>query len=133
MDRVVREFLTPAEGVVEMVAAPPSLQSSGAAGKVRETPAMLLPRMVSGRPPVLDLVEAHLLAGSERMKEADGSLGDYVDGCENHFLLANGYSALAAVVCGGDPNRFAPGPIMLFENTRRSRVIMESENRSLPG
>ncbi len=88
IDRVVREFLTPTEGVVEVVN-----------GKIRENPALLLPRMTPGHPPILDLVDAHLVTGSEREKETDGSLGDYVDGCENHFLLADCYSKLAEIIC----------------------------------
>src|SRR6185369_9091278 len=58
IDRVVREFLTPAEGVVEIVN-----------GKVRETPALLLPRQTPGCPPILAIVDAHLITGSEREKE----------------------------------------------------------------
>ena len=121
IDRVVREFLTPAEGVIEV-----------AHCKVRETPAMLLPRMTPGHPPILDTVEAHLITGSERAKEADGTLGDYVDACENHFLLANAYSALAASICGREQIQYAP-PIVLFENTRRSRIIMDCMDRSILG
>jgi len=91
IDRAVREFLTPLEGVVEVVK-----------GKVRETPGMLLPRVTPGHPPIIDTVDAHLITGSEREKEEDGTLGDYVDGCENHFMLADGYSALAQVICAGN-------------------------------
>jgi len=82
IDRAVREFLTPAESIVDV-----------ADGKVRELPAMLLPRKNSGK--ILEEVESHLITGSERGKEKDGNLGDYVDQCANHFLLADGYSALA--------------------------------------
>lgn len=96
IDRVVREFMTPSEGVMDVVVAP-----TGKAA-VREQPMMLLPRMTPGHPPILDTVEAHLVTGSEREKETDGSLGDYVDDCENHFLLADGYSKLAEVICGGN-------------------------------
>ncbi|HSY17931.1 MAG TPA: phage terminase large subunit family protein [Candidatus Acidoferrales bacterium] len=117
IDRVVREFLTPAEGVVEVVN-----------GAVRETPALLLPPRVAGQPPILDLVDAHHITGSERAKAADGSLGDYVDGCENHLLLANGYAKLAEVVCGSRVEH-GPGPIRVFENTRRSRIILAKQNR----
>lgn len=91
IDRVVREFLTPLEGVVDVVN-----------GKVRETPAMLLPRNNPGHPPILDIVDAHLITGSEREKEEDGTLGDYVDACENHFMLADGYSKLAQIICQGN-------------------------------
>ena len=103
IDRVVREFLTPAEGVVDVVG-----------GKVRETPAMLMPRMTPGHPPILDAVEAHFITGSEREKEEDGTLGDYVDGCENHFMLANGYSKVAEIICAGSrPGKFAYAKIKL--------------------
>ena len=135
IDRVVREFLTPQEGVIEVVQAgpPPKGGTPNGPNKVRETPGMLLPRMTPGHAPILDTVERHLITGSEREKEADGSPGDYVDGCENHLLLADGYSALAAVVCGGDQNRAAPPPIFLFEHTRRSQVILGREDRSIQG
>jgi hypothetical protein len=103
IDRVVREFLTPSEGVVEVMD-----------GKVRETPAMLLPRLTPGHPPILNLVDAHLITGSEREKETSGTLGDYVDGCENHLLLADGYSKLAEIVCTGSPaGKFSYAPINL--------------------
>lgn len=86
IDRVVREFLTPTENVVEIVN-----------GEVRSNPAMLLPRK-NPATPVVDQVSAHIVSGSEREKEEDGSLGDYVDQCENHFLLADAYSALAELI-----------------------------------
>jgi len=102
IDRVVREFLTPAEGVVEIVN-----------GAVRETPALLLPLRVPGQPPILKLVDAHHVTGSERAKSADGSLGDYVDGCENHLLLANGYAKLAEIVGGSSMGRDASSSLKI--------------------
>lgn len=81
IDAAVREFLTPLEGVSDVTD-----------GRVRTEPAMLLPR--AGLP-IQAAVEEHLLVGSEREKGADGSSGDYADGCANHLLLADGYSALA--------------------------------------
>lgn len=118
IDRVVREFLTPAEGVIDVVS-----------GKVRENPAMLLPRMTPGHPPILDIVDSHLITGSEREKEPDGSLGDYVDACENHFMLANAYSKLAEVICGS-PNRIVAGKF-IPPTGRRSSVIQERRKRSI--
>ncbi|HEV2693430.1 MAG TPA: hypothetical protein VG347_11090, partial [Verrucomicrobiae bacterium] len=118
IDRVVREFLTPAEGVVEIVN-----------GAVRQTPALLLPSSAPGIAPILEQVDAHHITGSERAKSADGTLGDYVDACENHLLLANGYSKLAEIVCGHQPD-LSPPRIMLFENTRRSQIIMARRNRA---
>jgi len=61
-------------------------------------PGLLLPTKDSD--PMVSIVEAHLVTGSEREKEKDGSLGDYVDGCANHLLLADGYSILAEMECG---------------------------------
>lgn len=90
IDAAVREFLTPIEGVSDVVD-----------GKIRTGPAMLLPR--AGMP-IQAQVEEHLLVGSEREKGADGSAGDYVDGCANHLLLADGYSALAERA-GGPPGQ----------------------------
>jgi hypothetical protein len=51
IDRAVREFLTPAENVMEIIG-----------GQVRELPAMLLP--TGGK--VVDVVTAHIFSGSER-------------------------------------------------------------------
>ncbi len=86
IDRVVREFLTPKENVVEIVN-----------GEARETPAMLLP-IKNPEHPHLELLDAHLIVGSEREKEDDGSLGDYVDAVDNHLLLADSYSAIAEII-----------------------------------
>jgi hypothetical protein len=120
IDRVVREFLTPAEGVVEVLG-----------GKVRETPAMLLPRQNPGCPPILSTVDAHLITGSEREKAADGTMGEYVDACENHLLLADGYSKLAQLVCMAGQS-FTAGKISV-PSGRRQEVINNRRNRAIPG
>jgi len=91
IDNAVREFLTPAENVIEVVN-----------GAVRNTPACLLPTRKPGSPAILETLESHLLAGSQREKDAaTGEVGDYLDGIENHFLLARGYGRLAQSLCGG--------------------------------
>ncbi|HEY1663760.1 MAG TPA: phage terminase large subunit family protein [Verrucomicrobiae bacterium] len=110
IDRVVREFLTPTEGVVEVLSEGRALRdpNQDSSPAIRQIPMMLLPRMTPEHSPILDTVEAHLITGSEREKAADGSQGDYVDACENHFLLADGYSKLAEIICTGSrPVRFA--------------------------
>lgn len=89
IDRAVREFLTPAEGVVEVLR-----------GGIRAEAALRLPRVRPGSPPILELLADHLVVGSERVTGPNGP-EDYVDKCENHFLLADGYSALAESVCAG--------------------------------
>lgn len=92
IDRVVKEFLTPAENVMEVVEA-------NGKRMVRQDPAMRLPARKPGAPGVLETLDAHLLTGSQRAKEEKtGELGDYVDKCENHYLLADAYSGLAETV-----------------------------------
>lgn len=95
IDRVVREFLTPTENVVEVV------KDETGKARIRTEPAMRLPSRTPGAPGILETVEAHFLAGSQRVKdEKTGELGDYVDGIDNHFLFANGYSGLAETIGG---------------------------------
>jgi hypothetical protein len=108
IDRAVREFLTPAENVIEVVN-----------GAVRAHPACLLPRMIPGAPGILETLDAHLLAGSQREKDPKtGEVGDYLDAIENHLLLARGYGALAKQLAG--PASQA-GPVwarpLIFGNT----------------
>ena len=93
IDRVVKEFLTPSENVIEVVAI-------GGKRSVRQNPIMRLPLRAPGAPGILESLDEHLLTGSQRAKEEKtGELGDYVDKCDNHFLLADAYSGLAEV-CG---------------------------------
>lgn len=97
IDRAVREFLTPEQNVMEVV-------EIDGKKEVRQEPSMRLPRRVPGSPGVLETLDAHLLTGSQRAKEEKtGELGDYVDACDNHFLLADAYSALAEVVVIAKP------------------------------
>lgn len=97
IDAAVREFLTPRENVIEVVN-----------GNVRDEPACLLPRREPGQAAILETLEAHLLAGSQRVKDAAGEPGDYADGIENHLLLARAYGRLAQTVAGA--SRAAPPP-----------------------
>lgn len=119
IDRVVREFLTPKESVMEIVA-----------GKMREDPAMLLPRRLPGSPPILETLDDHIVTGSEREILPDGTAGDYVDQCANHLLLSNGYSALAELVVAGAALHRGSPPI-LFPNNRRTSVLQERRDRTV--
>ena len=101
IDAAVREFLTPAENVSEVIV-PRNGQPF-----IRTEPALRLPRKGPGAPLILTTLDAHLLVGSEREAAPDGALGDYVDKCENHLLLANAYSRLAETV-GGPASRSGP-------------------------
>ena len=83
IDRVIVEFLTPAENVFRQFN-----------NEVWQEPVMLLPRRVDGSPAILETLDHHLITGSAR-DEKDGEKGDYVDKCDNHLLLGNAYSGLA--------------------------------------
>jgi hypothetical protein len=115
VDRVVREFLTPTENVIEVVN-----------GKVREEPSMLLPRRMPGSPAILETLDEHLLAGSQReLDDKTGELGDYKDGIPNHLLFANAYSGLAEIVGEfglGKRQPFAFERITTDGEPRRERV-----------
>ena len=103
IDRVVREFLTPTENVVEVVTGP-----DGKKG-IRTEPAIRLPLAVPGAPAILETLASHFLAGSQRVKDdRTGEVGEYIDGIDNHFLLADGYSALAEQI-GGDTTAVGAG------------------------
>lgn len=113
IDRVVRELLTPDEGVNEVVS-----------GQIRVLPSVLLP---GGELPIVKTLERHLIAGSEREREEDGSLGDYKDGIENHLTLANGYSALAEI-CGEGGRMAAPFmPYPVLRQTEASDLRRDKE------
>ena len=126
IDRVVREFLTPSENVTEIVFAP------GQQPYARLAPAMRLPAKGPGAPIIYETLDEHLLAGSERVELRDGSLGDYVDACENHLLLADAYSGLAELEAGARHLQ-NPEPIQVFENTRRSQIISYRSARQVDG
>lgn len=117
IDRAVRELLTPAENVSETFRLPDGSH------RVRTGPALLLPRKPAGAPKVLDQFDDHLLVGSEKDEDAGG---DYVDKCENHFLLADGYSALAETV--GGTAKAAP---LHVARVSRAEAAARDEGRSL--
>ncbi|MGB0993963.1 MAG: hypothetical protein ACPG32_16025, partial [Akkermansiaceae bacterium] len=110
IDRVVNEFLTPAENVVKVVD-----------GELLDEPVMRLPQRVPGSPAIVETLESHLITGSQR-EDNDGEAGEYVDKCENHLLLADGYSALAEMIAVGEsavPFGYQPLPDVNPRNFRR--------------
>lgn len=84
IQRVVNELLTPAENVNRVVD-----------GKVLTEPVLRLPLAGPGHPPACEELGRHFLVGSERDEK-----GEYVDKCENHFLLSAAYGALAGEAGG---------------------------------
>jgi hypothetical protein len=61
-------------------------------------PRFLLPQATEESRAVLNLYERHLLAGARQERSADGRSLRYLDRCENHFLLATAYAALAELL-----------------------------------
>ncbi len=104
IDRVVNELLTPAENVIRVVD-----------GKLLDEPVMRLPQKQAGSPPVIETLDAHLITGSKREKGTDDEAKDYVDKCENHFVLGDAYSALSEMIGG---HAVAAGPV----NFKTSKV-----------
>ncbi len=86
INRSVQEFLGPKEQVTRITDDK----------QLIEEPVMRMPRREAGSPAIVETLEAHLVTGSEK-----GEDGNFVDECENHLLLANGYSALAELMSAG--------------------------------
>jgi hypothetical protein len=92
IQRVVQELL-PSDG-----AHPRLLERAD--GTAEQIPAQrfLLPTATDETRGVLDLYERHLLSGARQERSADGRSLRYLDKCENHFLLATAYAALAELL-----------------------------------
>ena len=103
INRAVNEFLTPAEQVNRV----------NADGEVVENPVMRLPQKASGSPAIVETLDAHLITGSDKDDK-----GDFVDGCENHLLLADGYSALAELIGAAKREAAATGGYEAVESMR---------------
>ncbi|MEI9999396.1 MAG: hypothetical protein WDO13_09610 [Verrucomicrobiota bacterium] len=90
IERVVQELLPPGAGDPRLVE-----NSDGTAAQA-PTQRFFLPAKTDAPRDVLDVYERHLLAGARQ--ERDGKARRYVDQCENHFLLATAYAALAELI-----------------------------------
>jgi hypothetical protein len=117
----VNDFLTPADGVLEMV---------GAEKQMRGLPRARLPHTYIGAGISQALLDGHLL---NLRKERDAKTGeeDWIEGVENHMGLAKVYARLAVTQAG--IKKPTASPIYVFENSRSSRVLTERQNRSIAG
>jgi len=91
--QVVMQELLPPDG-----AHPRLLERADGAAEQLSTQRFLLPTPTESTRGVLDLYERHLLAGARQERSADGRTLRYLDKCENHFLLATAYAALAELL-----------------------------------
>jgi hypothetical protein len=122
----VNDFLTPGEGVIELVAD----QQVSPTKTIRTAARARLPKTYIGPGAIQAVLDGHLL---NLRKERDPKTGeeDWIDGVENHLGLAKVYARLAATqsaIPGG-----SAGPIYTFENTRTSRVNAERHKREVLG
>ena len=102
IQRVVNEFLTAEEGVVELID-----------GKLRTEPMMRTPDRKAGSPVILQAFENHMIVGSQKVKDNQG-VEHFIDKVENHLLLSNAYSGLAErVVVGCKATGFAYDSVSL--------------------
>ena len=109
IERVINELLTERENVIDVVD-----------GQPRQAPALLLPK--DGNPTV-ETLGNHLMAGSLREENPDGSTGDFVKKAENHFLLSAAYGRLAELcIAGSKPRPFAYERVSRNELPSRARA-----------
>jgi len=92
IQRVVQELLPPSG------ANPRLLERADGTTEQIPTQRFLLPTPTDETRETLDLYERHLLAGARQERSADGRTLRYLDKCENHFLLATAYAALAELL-----------------------------------
>lgn len=96
IDRTIKELLTPSENVTRVVD-----------GEILMDPVLRMPRQVTGSPVSVETLASHYITGSKRAEDAEGNPADYVDKCENHFLLGGAYAALAEETGGINSSRRA--------------------------
>ena len=92
IERVVQELLPPGVGDARLIELPDGTAAAA------PTQRYFLPTATDETRGVLDLYERHLLAGARQERSADGKSLRYLDKCENHFLLATAYAALAELI-----------------------------------
>jgi hypothetical protein len=92
IQRVVAELLSPGE------TSPSLLERPDGTAQLLTQPRFQLPTPTPETRALLDLYDRHLLAGARQERSNDGRTLRYLDHCENHFLLATAYAALAELL-----------------------------------
>jgi hypothetical protein len=103
IERVITELRAPGAGQ------PRLLERADGTAEALAGPRFLLPTPTEESRAVLELYERHLLAGARQERTADGKTLRYLDRCENHFLLATAYAALAELL---GPMRAEAQPVL---------------------
>lgn len=112
IQRVVDEFLTYDDGLVAVVD-----------GKVRTEPVMHMPGNGPGCNAAVNIMQQHFISGSRKVAGKDGKTLSFIDGVDNHYLLANAYGALAEQVrCAPGRNTWIFKPRM-FKTRQRPQEV----------
>ncbi len=112
------------------IARPRLAENADAISTPISSPRFLLPEPTEESREVLALYERHLLAGSRQERTADGKSLRFLDKCENHFLLATAYAALAELLAPAAPGEELVVPAFRPLPSPRARARQE---RSLAG
>lgn len=84
--------------VDELLTADEGLHVLDASGKLRTQPLWHLPPDVPGQQPIVATLHQHILSGSRKERDKDGKEEHYIDGVQNHLLLASAYAKLAETI-----------------------------------
>ncbi len=89
IQRCIDEFMTYDDGLLAVVD-----------GVIRTEPVMHMPSNAPGCNESVNVMQQHFISGSRKVPGSDGKSLSFIDKVDNHYLLANAYSALAEAVCG---------------------------------
>lgn len=89
IQRAIDELLTYEDGLLHVVD-----------GKIRTEPVMRLPSSQPGCAAAVPVIARHIIGGSRKAAGSDGKTLSFIDKVENHYLLADAYSALAETALG---------------------------------
>lgn len=89
IQRAIDELLTYEDGLLHVVD-----------GKIRTEPVMRMPADKPGCNAAVPLIGRHIIGGSRKVAGSDGKTLSFIDKVENHYLLADAYSALAETALG---------------------------------
>jgi hypothetical protein len=90
IQRAIDELLTYDDGLLQVMD-----------GKIRTEPAMHMPSSKPGCSAAVETVGKHIISGSRKVAGSDGKTLSFIDKVENHYLLADAYSALSETVAFG--------------------------------
>ena len=119
IQRVVQELLPP-DGTH-----PHLLERADGTAERISAPRFLLPMATEETRATLDLYERHLLAGARQERTPDGRTLRYLDKCENHFLLATAYAALAELLAPMRSEAITAAPAFRSLPSARSHARLE--------